>query len=74
VHGRLEVERGIGGAQIGRRIADHFEIVEVTVRVPRLALGHVANQPGAVGVTFHVDDLREIEEAAVCLTLAGRRP
>src|SRR5678815_4128222 len=58
-------------AQVGRRIADLRQVVEVAVGVPGLAFGGRAEQRGDIVLPFDVGLVREVEVAAVRLRLAG---
>jgi hypothetical protein len=68
---RLQVVRGRADRQSGRRIADLFEIFEVAVRMPGLALRSRAEHGRDVVVTLDVRLLGEIEVATIGLRLAG---
>src|SRR5262245_56480161 len=61
----LEVLVGRADRDAGDGVADLREELEVAVRVARLALGHVAEQPADVGEALDVRALREVEVAAV---------
>src|SRR4051812_12154978 len=68
---RLQVVRGGADWLTGHRVAGGGEEVEVTERVPGLALGDGAEQRGDVGVALDVGLLSEVEVPAVGLALAG---
>ncbi len=59
--------------QVGGRIADCLEVLEVAVRVAGLAFGGGTEQRGNVVVALHVGLRGEVEVAAVCLRFAGER-
>ena len=66
----LRLSDGGADGDAGHRVADLGEEVEVTERVPGLALRHRAEQRGDVGVALDVGLLGEVEVAAVRLALA----
>ena len=84
-HARIHIGVFVGlagdrGAQIiagaadrlaGRRVADLFEIFEMTVRMAGLALGRRAEHRRHVVVAFDVRLLREIQITAIGLAFAG---
>src|SRR6185295_10788145 len=58
---RLQVLLAVADRLARRRVADLPQVLEVTVRVPGLALGGVTKQTGNVRLTFHVGLLGEVE-------------
>ena len=76
---RLARDRGLqvlaarADRQVRRRVADLREIVEVAVRMARLAFGGRAEQRSDVVLAFDVRLVCEVEVAAVRLRFAGKR-
>src|SRR5262249_50058614 len=66
----LEVRVGRTDRQTGGRIADGLEVLEVAVRMSRLAFGGRAEHGRNVVVAFHVRLGSEVEIAAIRLRLA----
>ena len=72
-HRGFQVLARAADRQVGRRIADLLEVLEVTVRVSGLAFGGGAEQRRDVVLPFDVGFRGEIEIASVRLRLAGER-
>ncbi len=70
---RLQVVGGGAHGNSRHGIADFGEEVEVTERVPGLALGDRAEQRGDVGEALDVGLLREVQVPAIGLALSGER-
>jgi hypothetical protein len=66
-HSRPEVGHGVADRQIGGRIPDLFEVIQMAVSVTRLAFRRVAEQARDFGLSFNVRDLGEVEVTAVRL-------
>ena len=72
-HRRLQIVARLADRQIGRRVADLLQVLQVPVRVPRLALGRRAKQRRDVVLSFHVGLRGEVQVAPVGLAFAGKR-
>ncbi len=69
--GGLQIVARLADRQARRRIADRLEILEMAVRVARLAFGRRAEHRRDVVVALDVGLRSEIQIAAIGLRLAG---
>src|SRR5688572_23218634 len=67
----LQIVAGLADGQAGGGVADRLEILEVTVRVARLALGRRPEHGRDVVIALDVGLGGEVEVAAIRLRLAG---
>src|SRR5882672_9393838 len=69
----LQIFLGLADRLARRRIADLFEIVEVSEGMARLRIRGVLEKPRDVREAFDIRDAREVEVAAIRLRLARER-
>src|SRR5690606_39347785 len=67
----LQVVRGAPDREIGGRVADGGEVVEMAMGMAGFAFGRGAEQGGDLGMSFHVRLVREVEIASIRLALAS---
>src|SRR3954468_19372850 len=72
-HRRLQVVARAPDRQVGGRIADRLQVLEVAVRVSGLAFGGRAEKRGYVVLAFDVGLRGEVQVAAIRLRFTGER-
>ena len=71
--GRSEIGVRRADRQIGRRVSDRLQVVEMAVGVAGLTFGRLAEVARDLRVAFHVGHLGEVEVPPVGLRLPGER-
>jgi hypothetical protein len=70
---RFQIQTARADRQVGRRVANSGQVIEVTMSVAGLAFRRRAKDRSDVVLPFDVGLAREIQISSICLRLAGKR-